>query len=64
MKKIQSAQQIADLIPTGLDRYDQISFAKEEINKTDSAILSTSREFIEEIEEIIFQREGINKIDY
>ena len=53
-------QTIANQIPVGLDRYDQIFAAKELILKTDSSILATCRETLEEIEEIIFQREGIN----
>ena len=50
-------QTIANQIPTGLDRYDQIFAAKELILATDSPILATCRETLEEIEEIIFQRE-------
>ena len=53
-------QQIASQIPQGLDRYDQIFAAKKLILQTDSHILATCRETLEEIEEIIFQREGIN----
>ena len=53
-------QTIANQIPQGLDRYDQIFAAKELILATDSNILATCRETLEEIEEIIFQREGIN----
>jgi|TARA_R110001606_G_scaffold168793_2_gene313526 hypothetical protein len=53
-------QTIANQIPQGLDRYDQIFAAKELILATDSPILATCRETLEEIEEIIFQREGIN----
>jgi hypothetical protein len=53
-------QTIANQIPQGLDRYDQIFEAKELILATDSPILATCRETLEEIEEIIFQREGIN----
>ncbi len=51
-------QFIANQIPTGLDRYDQIFTAKEKILKTDHAILATCRETLEEIEEIIFQRDS------
>jgi hypothetical protein len=54
------AQTIANQIPSGLDRYDQIFAAKKLILATDSPILATCRETLEEIEEIIFQREGIN----
>ena len=50
-------QIIADQIPQGLDRYDQIFAAKKLILATDSAILATCRETLEEIEEIIFQRD-------
>ena len=53
-------QTIANQIPQGLDRYDQIFEAKKLILATDSPILATCRETLEEIEEIIFQREGIN----
>jgi hypothetical protein len=53
-------QQIASQIPQGLDRYDQIFAAKKLILQTDSHILATCRETLEEIEEIIFQREGTN----
>ena len=53
-------QKIAYQIPQGLDRYDQIFAAKELILATDSPLLATCRETLEEIEEIIFQREGIN----
>ena len=53
-------QTIATQIPQGLDRYDQIFAAKELILATDSPLLATCRETLEEIEEIIFQREGIN----
>ena len=53
-------QQIASQIPQGLDRYDQIFAAKKLILQTDSHILATCRETLEEIEEIIYQREGIN----
>ena len=53
-------QTIADQIPTGLDRYDQIFAAKELILKTESDILATCRETLEEIEEIIFQRDNNN----
>ncbi len=51
-------QSIANQIPTGLDRYDQIFEAKRLILKTDSSILATCRETLEEIEEIIFQRDS------
>jgi len=50
-------QTIANQIPVGLDRYDQIFAAKELILASDSPLLSTCRETLEEIEEIIFQRE-------
>ena len=50
-------QTIANQIPQGLDRYDQIFAAKELILATDSHILATCRETLEEIEEIIFQRD-------
>ena len=53
-------QKIAYQTPQGLDRYDQIFAAKELILATDSPLLATCRETLEEIEEIIFQREGIN----
>ena len=53
-------QIIANQIPQGLDRYDQIFEAKKLILQSDSPILATCRETLEEIEEIIFQREGIN----
>ena len=53
----QFTQKIASQIPVGLDRYDQIFAAKALINKTDSHILATCRETLEEIEEIIFQRD-------
>ena len=49
-------QTIANQIPTGLDRYDQIFAAKRLILASDSPILATCRETLEEIEEIIFQR--------
>ena len=51
-------QTIANQIPQGLDRYDQIFAAKELILATDSPILATCRETLEEIEEIIFQRDA------
>lgn len=51
-------QTIANQIPQGLDRYDQIFAAKELILATDSPILATCRETLEEIEEIIFQRDS------
>lgn len=54
----QFTQKIAAQIPVGLDRYDQIFAAKELILKTDSSILATCRETLEEIEEIIFQRDS------
>ena len=60
MKTITFAQTIANQIPQGLDRYDQIFAAKELILATDSPLLATCRETLEDIEEIIFQREGIN----
>ena len=50
-------QTIADQIPTGLDRYDQIFAAKRLILASDSPLLATCRETLEEIEEIIFQRD-------
>ena len=50
-------QTIADQIPEGLDRYDQIFAAKELILASDSPLLATCRETLEEIEELIFQRE-------
>ena len=53
-------QTIANQIPTGLDRYDQIFAAKELILKTENDILATCRETLEEIEEIIFQRDNNN----
>lgn len=53
-------QQIASQIPQGLDRYDQIFAAKKLILQSEAPILATCRETLEEIEEIIFQREGIN----
>jgi hypothetical protein len=48
---------IATQIPTGLDRYDQIFAAKKLILASDSPLLATCRETLEEIEEIIFQRD-------
>ena len=51
-------QMIANQIPQGLDRYDQIFAAKALILETDSPYLATCRETLEEIEEIIFQREN------
>jgi len=51
-------QTIANQIPTGLDRYDQIFAAKRLILASDSPILATCRETLEEIEEIIFQRDS------
>jgi hypothetical protein len=53
-------QIIADQIPQGLDRYDQIFAAKKLILATDSVILATCRETLEEIEEIIFQRDRLD----
>jgi hypothetical protein len=53
-------QQIASQIPQGLDRYDQIFEAKKLILQSDAPILATCRETLEEIEEIIYQREGVN----
>ena len=50
-------QTIANQIPQGLDRYDQIFAAKELILASDSPLLATCRETLVEIEEIIFQRE-------
>ena len=50
-------QTIANQIPEGLDRYDQIFAAKELILASDSPLLVTCRETLEDIEEIIFQRE-------
>tara|TARA_B110000037_G_scaffold214016_1_gene269293 strand:+ start:1900 stop:2076 length:177 start_codon:yes stop_codon:yes gene_type:complete len=50
-------QTIANQIPEGLDRYDQIFAAKELILASDSPLLATCRETLEDIEEIIFQRE-------
>ena len=60
MKTITFAQTIANQIPQGLYRYDQICAAKQLILATDSPNLATCRETLEDIEEIIFQREGIN----
>ena len=51
-------QTIANQIPTGLDRYDQIFAAKKLILASDSPLLATCRETLEEIEEIIFQRDA------
>ena len=51
-------QTIANQIPLGLDRYDQIFAAKRLILASDSPILATCRETLEEIEEIIFQRDA------
>ena len=51
-------QTIANQIPTGLDRYDQIFAAKRLILASESPILATCRETLEEIEEIIFQRDA------
>jgi len=50
-------QTIANQIPLGLDRYDQIFAAKKLILASDSPLLATCRETLEEIEEIIFQRD-------
>ena len=50
-------QTIANQIPLGLDRYDQIFAAKKLILVSDSPLLATCRETLEEIEEIIFQRD-------
>lgn len=50
-------QTIANQIPIGLDRYDQIFAAKKLILASDSPLLATCRETLEEIEEIIFQRD-------
>jgi hypothetical protein len=50
-------QIIANQIPIGLDRYDQIFAAKKLILASDSPLLATCRETLEEIEEIIFQRD-------
>jgi hypothetical protein len=50
-------QTIANQIPQGLDRYDQIFEAKKLILQSDSPILAACRETLEEIEEIIFQRD-------
>lgn len=50
-------QTIANQIPTGLDRYDQIFAAKKLILASESPLLATCRETLEEIEELIFQRE-------
>lgn len=61
MTNITFTQTIANQIPQGLDRYDQIFAAKELILKTDSHILATCRETLEEIEEIIFQRDVLQK---
>jgi hypothetical protein len=50
-------QTIANQIPEGLDRYDQIFAAKKLILASESPLLATCRETLEEIEELIFQRE-------
>jgi len=50
-------QTIANQIPIGLDRYGQIFAAKKLILASDSPLLATCRETLEEIEEIIFQRD-------
>jgi len=57
MTNITFTQTIANQIPQGLDRYDQIFAAKELILASESPILATCRETLEEIEEIIFQRD-------
>ena len=51
-------QTIANQIPQGLDRYDQIFAAKKLILASDSPLLATCRETLVEIEEIIFQRDA------
>lgn len=53
-------QIIAEQIPQGLDRYDQIFAAKRLILASESPILATCRETLEEIEEIIFQRDRLD----
>ena len=62
MKKL-FTQTIADQIPQGLDRYDQIFAAKKLILATDSPLLATCRETLEEIEDIIFLREETEEED-
>jgi hypothetical protein len=57
MTHITFTQTIANQIPAGLDRYDIIFAAKKLILATDSPLLATCRETLEEIEEIIFQRD-------
>lgn len=61
MTNITFTQTIANQIPQGLDRYDQIFAAKELILASESPILATCRETLEEIEEIIFQRDVLQK---
>ena len=61
MTNITFIQTIANQIPQGLDRYDQIFAAKELILASESPILATCRETLEEIEEIIFQRDVLQK---
>jgi len=56
-------QTIANQIPTDLDRYDQIFAAKKLILASDSPLLATCRETLEEIEEIIFQRDRKESTD-
>jgi|TARA_R110000744_G_scaffold76051_4_gene150916 hypothetical protein len=51
-------QTIANQIPQGLCRYDQIFEAKKLILASDSPLLATCRETLEEIEEIIFLRDS------
>ena len=52
------AETIANQIPEGLDRYDQIFAAKKLILASGAPLLATCRETLEEIEEIIFQRDA------
>jgi hypothetical protein len=54
---------IAQQIPSGLDRYDQIFAAKRLILATDSHILATCRETLEEIEDILFLRDNTEEED-
>lgn len=61
MTNITFTQTITNQIPKGLDRYDQIFAAKELILASESPILATCRETLEEIEEIIFQRDVLQK---
>ena len=56
-------QTIANQIPQGLDRYGQIFAAKKLILASASPLLATCRETLEEIEEIIFQRDGKESTD-